>query len=162
MFFGEITVYKYIKYYVKAWHSLMKELGKLEKTIYKKLNNDEVMNAILLRYNVINLKALLTDLLTRKEENKNSFSNLTDSYGKLMLLHLEVETLRKQIKRKRYYEKVCEEEYKKIEDMLNRIPDENLDRIFANTYTDRNINICEVYCKKNISEIENVLKNTEK
>ncbi len=162
MFSKEIMLYKFSRYYIKTWHLLIKELKKLEKTIYKNLDDNEVINASLVRYNIISLKTLLVDLLTRKKESIDGFSVLVDSYGELILLYLEAQNLKKQIKRKHYYEKVEEKEYKNIDDAISHMPNENIDRIFMNAFTDQDINICEVYCKRNISEMVRALENTNK
>lgn len=42
MFSKEIMLYKFSRYYIKTWHLLIKELKKLEKTIYKNLDDNEV------------------------------------------------------------------------------------------------------------------------
>lgn len=42
------------------------------------------------------------------------------------------------------------------------MPNENIDRIFMNAFTDQDINICEVYCKRNISKMIRALENTNK
>ena len=77
---------------------------------------------------------MLVDLLTRKKESIDGFSVLVDSYGELILLYLEAQNLRKQIKRKHYYEKVEEKEYKNIDDAIIHMPNENIYRIFMNDY----------------------------
>ena len=159
MFLKEKMIFKYEKYYLRAWRLCIKELHKFEKISYNKVSDEELLNSLILKYGVFSMKALLIDLLSLKKENINSLYMLTEAYTLLVLLYLDMQETRKQFKRKKYNVKTSNKEYDEISSILEQtMPYESINKIALRNFTDKDIDICESFYSKNIIELEQVLK----